>query len=1214
MMSSPPISDVIARDILEGRCVLVLGPNAFMADKGDGDLRPIHEVVLNIVARKYGVEGDVFSFEEILSKMKKLTENSGHFLKLQMDIARTIRELESSVTLSPLSDKIARLPFTLILNAGPDNLLTDVFARLAIPFYNAFYDFNTAELLPNDEIEFGEQFPTLVYSLYGSVMKPESLVFTSRNQDRYEKAIIRHGLPRSIKRELLRNDTFVFLGFDGKDWTTRQTHETLFSENSESNRQRKIAVGPETSVSYSFGGDFYPMEINEFVDEVFERCLEFDPDFIKKQSKATLAIRRIRDNIEKYGRGEDATILDLSRCDLVEIPIEIIACEWVTTLILTENKQLENIYAISGLLKLQNLDISFTKVADLSPLSDLINLQELLCNFNSISDLSPLSGLTNLKTLKCYNTQVADLSPLSGLSNLEVLNCSSTPVKDLSPLLPLIEMGRRITLNGFTDKGVFDFKDCPLENPPIEVVRQGNEAILKYLGERQYFSTAPVEQSAPRRRYPGLKPFEAADQNVFFGRAREVEQLVSTVLRERVTTLFGPAGVGKTSLLHAGCAPLWLRERFAPIFLRVSPSDKSLADSIVDQLKQSPFVVTGKAQKIGPSNPTLWEKINEMQFAINGSPATPVLIFDQFEEVFAYPEAYRSLLIRELSSIANETSADSSKRFYEANPEAQQENPIDLSMVFSIRSHFLEQMEELSSQIPSISRNRIELSASIPLEAARDAITRPAMIEGFFGSPPFGYSEAALDEISDFLRVGRGSKSLRGILHYQLQLVCQHVETQIIEQGMQEGFMVSREFYGGWEGLERILTDPYKSAMAELSHEEQEIAARMLEDELISSDNRRLSVEDEELFLGQSVSPILLKKLVDSGLLRHELRQGGWYYEISHDALLPIIIQNRDKRKQAASQAKSEIEERERQKQMAEATLLFRFSAPGPKYLLAIEGGDSEVLGQLALLAAFEEKMRNKTGNSRYRISDSFDLIGGAGLGNVVAVQLSLGESIGHLLEDYELEKGSHALLTAGQTLAIKYAEESIAPNWKTGFCYLKSAAYSWSPPLTNHPAKALSLSDTLVEFGSEERDNAAEGISKEWLYGSTKSTLLQISTRSDYPFGWPIGEENLCILSIERSTIVVPPDLRPEKGAIWQGLPTPPTEYRIKQLADWIFESNQKKSPLGFQPCNLKQLSLPLKEAPDKLDFKDWGWLYALAMRELESFDLTPFLPKTTV
>jgi len=63
---------------------------------------------------------------------------------------------------------------------------------------------------------------------------------------------------------------------------------------------------------------------------------------------------------------------------------------------------------------------------------------------------------------------------------LQQLDCSKTQVSDLAPLLPFIKKGIRITLKGYASGNDFDFKDCPLTNPPVEIVRQGNEAILNY--------------------------------------------------------------------------------------------------------------------------------------------------------------------------------------------------------------------------------------------------------------------------------------------------------------------------------------------------------------------------------------------------------------------------------------------------------------------------------------------------------------------------------------------------------------------------------------------------------------------------------------------------------------------------------------------------------------------------------------------------------------
>lgn len=42
-----------------------------------------------------------------------------------------------------------------------------------------------------------------------------------------------------------------------------------------------------------------------------------------------LALKLIRENIEKHRRGEDARFLDLGNCGMTEVPEEIGECVWV---------------------------------------------------------------------------------------------------------------------------------------------------------------------------------------------------------------------------------------------------------------------------------------------------------------------------------------------------------------------------------------------------------------------------------------------------------------------------------------------------------------------------------------------------------------------------------------------------------------------------------------------------------------------------------------------------------------------------------------------------------------------------------------------------------------------------------------------------------------------------------------------------------------------
>jgi hypothetical protein len=59
---------------------------------------------------------------------------------------------------------------------------------------------------------------------------------------------------------------------------------------------------------------------------------------------------------------------------------------------------------------------------------------------------------------------------------------------------------------------------------------------------------------ALRAPYKGLSPFDDSelDAVLFFGRERETEIVVANALASRLTVLYGPSGVGKSSLLRAG--------------------------------------------------------------------------------------------------------------------------------------------------------------------------------------------------------------------------------------------------------------------------------------------------------------------------------------------------------------------------------------------------------------------------------------------------------------------------------------------------------------------------------------------------------------------------------------------------------------------------------------------------------------------------------------
>src|SRR5215510_683204 len=74
--------------------------------------------------------------------------------------------------------------------------------------------------------------------------------------------------------------------------------------------------------------------------------------------------------------------------------------------------------------------------------------------------------------------------------------------------------------------------------------------------------SAVIARSSLPNPYPGPRPFERGEQSVFFGRDREIADLLSLIIAHREVLLYAQSGAGKTSLLNAGGVPLLLQEGF----------------------------------------------------------------------------------------------------------------------------------------------------------------------------------------------------------------------------------------------------------------------------------------------------------------------------------------------------------------------------------------------------------------------------------------------------------------------------------------------------------------------------------------------------------------------------------------------------------------------------------------------------------------------------
>ncbi|MEM6765571.1 MAG: hypothetical protein AAF655_11610 [Bacteroidota bacterium] len=417
-------------------------------------------------------------------------------------------------------------------------------------------------------------------------------------------------------------------------------------------------------------------------------------------------------------------------------------------------------------------------------------------------------------------------------------------------------------------------------------------------------------------RYPGVQPFRADQSHLFFGRDEEIDQIIRYLRIEKLLVLHSKSGMGKTSLIHAGIIPLLAREKERGrkiILFRFNNYNPDQPQNPVEVFNQTLERPESTLDQVPVSVISLWQSLKSLHLA-EPEVQRYVLVFDQFEELYTYPEElvdefqkqladlyygvippdFRKNLKRELHI------NDGLREVYDFQMENQIEQKLEVKLLFAIRSDRLSLMDRFKTCIPEILNSSYELRA-LDIKQAQKAIKEPALKEGEFLSKPFTYTEEAVRTILDFLTEG----STKRVEAFELQIICQFVESKVIDDRLS---VVDRNRLGA--DLNAILRNYYQDQIDHLDNEaEKQAAITLIEDHLILENSQRRVSLDREMLRGL-VSDELLAKLVNTHLIRREANKyGGYNYEISHDTLIEPIL-----RAKRTRNLKDEIEEAQRQK------------------------------------------------------------------------------------------------------------------------------------------------------------------------------------------------------------------------------------------------------------------------------------------------------------
>ena len=84
--------------------------------------------------------------------------------------------------------------------------------------------------------------------------------------------------------------------------------------------------------------------------------------------------------------------------------------------------------------------------------------------------------------------------------------------------------------------------------------------------------------------WKGLDSYSILDNSIFYGRSKETSKLIETIINNRFTILYGPSGVGKSSLLNAGIRPKLAEGQYFVIDVSMRLLDLKQERSVASQI------------------------------------------------------------------------------------------------------------------------------------------------------------------------------------------------------------------------------------------------------------------------------------------------------------------------------------------------------------------------------------------------------------------------------------------------------------------------------------------------------------------------------------------------------------------------------------------------------------------------------------------------------
>ncbi|MFP3940254.1 MAG: NACHT and WD repeat domain-containing protein [Thermoanaerobaculia bacterium] len=241
-----------------------------------------------------------------------------------------------------------------------------------------------------------------------------------------------------------------------------------------------------------------------------------------------------------------------------------------------------------------------------------------------------------------------------------------------------------------------------------------------------------VPRQAP---FVGLRPFEAEDSHLFFGRREQLDELLQRLHDHRLVAVVGSSGCGKSSLVRAGLVPalkagFLVRSRAAWRVLVIKPGKAPMhhlagavltggsADEAGAEETSEEAAALGQEASLCGAEPIV-ERLGRSLGAGEGPGEQNVLlVVDQFEELFRFGLHAKNRRLR-----------DEAADFVSVLLDLVEEGSLPVYVVLTMRADFIRDCDDVPD-LPEALNRSLFLVPRLTREQFREAIEGPVRLAG----------------------------------------------------------------------------------------------------------------------------------------------------------------------------------------------------------------------------------------------------------------------------------------------------------------------------------------------------------------------------------------------------------------------------------------------------------------------------------------------------